>query len=61
MVIVKADMPDELAFTLAEAIYGNMEALIAESALAKKIDPAKSLDLPIPLHPGAAAFFEAKD
>jgi len=60
LLIAPADMDDELAFKIAEAIYDNMDALIAENALAAKIVPERSLSLPIPLHPGAAKYFEGK-
>ncbi len=50
-------MGEELAFTLTQAIYDNMDALIAENALAASIEPAASLSLPIPLHSGAARYF----
>lgn len=57
MLITHADMDDELAHTIAEAIYGHLDALVAENALASGIVAERSLDLPIPLHPGAARFF----
>ncbi|MGY3667920.1 TAXI family TRAP transporter solute-binding subunit [Marinovum sp. KMM 9989] len=60
MLIARADMDDELAFTLADAIYSNMTTLIAENALAAKIVPEDSVKLPIPLHPGAARYFESR-
>lgn len=58
MLITHADTSDELAFTIAEAVYGHLDALIAENALASGIVAERSMDLPIPLHPGAARFFE---
>ncbi|MGJ8610557.1 MAG: TAXI family TRAP transporter solute-binding subunit [Octadecabacter sp.] len=61
LLIAPADMSDELAFTIAEAIYDHMDALIAESALAAGIVPENSLTLPIPLHPGAATYFEGRN
>lgn len=61
LLIAPADMSDEQASTIAAAIYDNMDALIAESSLAAKIVPENSLNLPIPLHPGAAAYFEARN
>lgn len=61
VLIAPTDMEDELAFTIAQSIYGNMEALIAENALAADIVPERSLDLPIPLHPGAARYFEGRN
>lgn len=58
MLIAHADMDEDLAYTLTEAVYGHLDALIAENALAAGIVAERSLDLPIPLHPGAARFFE---
>lgn len=59
LLITHADMDDALVEKLAGAIYGNLDALIAENALAAKIVPEQSLSLPIELHPGAAKFFGA--
>lgn len=59
LLIVRADMDEALVETLAEAIYGHLDALIEENALAAKIVPEQSLSLPIPLHPGAAKYFGA--
>lgn len=56
LLIARGDMDPALAETLTQAIYGNMDALIAENALAAKIVPEQSLSLPIPLHPGAEKF-----
>ena len=58
LLITSASMDDDLVARLAESIYGNMEALIKENALAGKIDPEQSLNLPIELHPGAKKYFE---
>ncbi|MDN3722323.1 TAXI family TRAP transporter solute-binding subunit [Roseibium salinum] len=57
LLIAPADMDEDLAFTLTQAVYDHMDALIAENALAASIEPEASLDLPIPLHPGAARYF----
>lgn len=59
MLIASGDLDDARATVLLEAIYGNLDDLIAENALAKQIVPKASLDLPIPLHPAAQAYFEA--
>mgnify|MGYP000066949599 FL=1 len=56
LLIANGDMDPDLAESITQAIYGNMDALIAENALAGKIVPEQSLALPIPLHAGAAAF-----
>ena len=61
MLIANADMDDARATELLTAIYGNLDDLISENALAAQIDPKASLGLPIPLHPAATAFFEALD
>ncbi|MDF2373079.1 MAG: TAXI family TRAP transporter solute-binding subunit [Rhizobiaceae bacterium] len=58
MLIVDAGMSDELAYEITKAIYGHMDEFRAENALAKQIDPAASLTLKIPLHPGAEKFFK---
>ncbi len=59
MLIANGEMDDERATVLLKAIYGNLDDLIAENALAKQIVPKASLGLPIPLHPAAKAYFEA--
>jgi TRAP transporter TAXI family solute receptor len=57
MLITHADADPALVRTVAAAIYGNLDDLIAENALAAQIVPERSMDLPIPLHPGAEAYF----
>jgi len=57
MLIVDAAMSDETAFQITKAIYDHMDEFRAENANARQIEPARSLDLKIPLHPGAAAYF----
>jgi len=59
MLIASGDMGDERATILLKAIYGNLDDLISENALAKQIVPKASLQLPIPLHPAAQRYFEA--
>ena len=61
LLIARSDMDDARATVLLEAIYGNLDDLIAENALAKQIVPKASLGLPIPLHGAAKAYFEALD
>ena len=57
MLIVDASMSDEAAFQITQAIYDHLEEFREENAYARQIDPARSLSLKIPLHPGAAAYF----
>jgi TRAP transporter TAXI family solute receptor len=56
LLIANADMDPALAMNITQAIYGNLDALIKENALAAKIVPEQALSLPIDLHPGAAMF-----
>jgi TRAP transporter TAXI family solute receptor len=42
------------------AIFDNLAVLQAENANARQIDPAMSLNLAIPLHAGAQAYFDSK-
>jgi TRAP transporter TAXI family solute receptor len=57
MLIVDAGLNDETAFQITRAIYDHMDEFRAENALAKQIVPERSLSLKIPLHPGAAKYF----
>lgn len=57
MLIVDAGMSDEMAFQITKAIYDHMDEFRAENAHARQIEPKRSLELKIPLHPGAAAYF----
>ena len=58
MLVVDAGMADDVAMKLAAAIYDNMDAFRAENAHARQIVPERSLELRIPLHPGAEAYFK---
>jgi TRAP transporter TAXI family solute receptor len=58
MLIVNADMDEEQVFQIAQAIYGNMEEFKSNNAIASHIDRMQSISLPIPLHAGAARYFE---
>lgn len=60
LLIASGDMDEELVFNIAQSIYGNLDSLIEENALAAKIVPEQSLNLPIELHSGAARYFGAK-
>lgn len=59
MLIASAEMDNERAALMLDAIYGNLDDLVSENALAKQIVPADSLNLPIPLHPAATKYFES--
>ena len=57
MLVVDASMRDEVALAITAAIYDHMDEFRAENAHARQIEPERSLSLKIPLHPGAAAYF----
>jgi hypothetical protein len=57
VLIIGADEPQEIAYDIVAAIFGNLDELQRANAIAKQIDPAHSENLPIPLHPGAAQYF----
>ncbi len=54
VLLVRKNMPDELAEKLTKAIYENKDALVQVNAAAKdiKLEDAAKTD-PVPLHPGA--------
>lgn len=57
MLVADAGMSDDVAFKLVSAIYENMDEFRAENAHAKQIEPERTLQLKIPLHPGAEKYF----
>lgn len=60
VLLVTADMPDDLADALARSLSGAQEALAATSPAALTIDPRAAIGTqPVPLHPGAVAFYRA--
>lgn len=58
VLVVNSSMDEDTAYRIAKAVYGNMDEFRTENALAKQIDPAMSMNLAIPLHPGAERFFK---
>ncbi len=58
VLVVNSSMDDDTAYRITKAVYGNMDEFRTENALAKQIDPAMSMSLAIPLHPGAERFFK---
>ena len=47
-------------FRIVSAVYGHLDELQRTNAIAQQINPEQSLKLPIPLHPGAARYFERR-
>ena len=57
ILIVRGSEAEDAVYTVVESIYANLAALQATNAIARQIDPSQSVNLPIPLHPGAARYF----
>jgi uncharacterized protein len=61
VLLVTADMPDDLAEALARAMFAAQDALAAATRAAVTIDPRSAIgSQPIPLHPGAQRFYRAE-
>ena len=59
VIVVGAEMDEELAYTLIKTIYDHIDEVIAVHPSAKDTTPAFSLEsTPIPLHPGALRYYE---
>jgi uncharacterized protein len=58
--LVRADMPNDVAHALVESLFDAQEQLTAASPAALTIDPRSAIGTqPVPLHPGAKRFFQA--
>jgi TRAP-type uncharacterized transport system substrate-binding protein len=60
ILVVGAGESDETVFRIVSAVYGHLDELQRTNAIAQQINPEQSLKLPIPLHPGAARYFERR-
>ena len=60
MLVVRSDMDADKVNAIASAIFDHMDEFVAENAIAKQIDPARSKTLAIALHPGAQSYFDGK-
>ncbi len=58
ILVTSAQMSDDRAFAIVEAIYDNLEEFAAENANALQIVPEESLEIAVPLHSGAQRYFE---
>ena len=62
VIVVGAEMDEELAYTLIKTIYDHIDEVIAVHPSAKDTTPEFSLEsTPIPLHPGALRYYEEQD
>ena len=57
ILIVRGSESDDAVFKVVESIYDHIAELRESIAIAEQIDVARSVNLPIPLHPGAARYF----
>jgi uncharacterized protein len=58
--LVRAEMPDDVAHALVETLFETQEQLAAASPAALTIDPRSAIGTqPVPLHPGAERFFQS--
>ncbi|WP_341368925.1 TAXI family TRAP transporter solute-binding subunit [Yoonia sp. BS5-3] len=60
MLVAPNSLDADTVEAVTRAIFDNLEELQAENANARQIDPAMSLNLAIPLHAGAQAYFDAQ-
>ncbi len=56
-IFVRADMDEDIAYNICEAVYNNLDILINTVESSKTMSIENGKDLPIPLHPGAERFF----
>ena len=57
VLIVRASESDDAVYEVVQSIYGNLAELRETNAIAAQIDASRSIELPLPLHPGAARYF----
>jgi uncharacterized protein len=57
LLIVREDLPEPIAYSIVESVYGHMQEFSDSNANARQIDPTSIADSPIPIHPGAAQYF----
>jgi uncharacterized protein len=60
MLVVGSEESEETVYSIVSSVYGHLDEFQRSNAIAGQIDPAQSLKLPIPLHPGAARYFEQR-
>lgn len=58
VVVVREDMPEDLAYTITKALYENVKALTEIHPVAAQMKPETGPQTPIELHPGAAKYFK---
>ncbi|WP_130513666.1 TAXI family TRAP transporter solute-binding subunit [Krasilnikovia cinnamomea] len=60
LLVVSASMADDLAFDLARLLMERRDELAAAHPAAERLDPRSAIaTLPVPLHPGAARYYQS--
>ena len=57
VLIVRGSESDDAVYEVVQSMYGNLAELSETNAIAGQIDASRSVELPLPLHPGAARYF----
>ena len=60
VLIVRGGESADAVHEVVESIYANLDELSESNAIAGQIDAAQSVNLPLPLHPGAERYFAAQ-
>jgi TRAP transporter TAXI family solute receptor len=60
LMLARNDIPEDMVYKLTEALFANAEELAKVNAQAKWIELKYNKDFSIPVHPGAAKYFETK-
>ena len=61
VLLVTADMPDDLAGALVESLFAAQDTLAETSPIALRIDPRAAIGTqPVPMHPGAVRFYRTE-
>jgi TRAP transporter TAXI family solute receptor len=61
MLVVRADMPDDLVYNLTKALWENLDRMRNAHARGRDLELTKALDgMPIPVHPGATRYYNEK-
>ncbi|MDK2855497.1 MAG: uncharacterized protein PWQ86_710 [Bacillota bacterium] len=58
VVVVREDMPEDLAYTITKTLYENVKRLVEIHPVAAQMTPETGWQTPIELHPGAAKYFK---
>jgi uncharacterized protein len=60
LLVCRADLDDELVYRLTAILFESLAELAGTHAAARRIDPDRAADSPIPLHPGAARYYRER-